>query len=341
LDVSERVEAAILQCLQVGDRAEFNSRVSEAFPPHLHAASRAAQWRLELSENDMARWAIIIHGGAGPISPKRREASRAGCLAAVSAGADVLRAGGSALDAAEAAIRVLEDDATFNAGFGSVLNALGEVELDASIMDGSTLAIGAVGAVQGLKNPIHAARLLLPESPVLLAGPAARRWAVEHGAEGVSPEAMIAPHRAKSVSDTVGAVALDAAGHLAAGLSTGGRPGKLPGRIGDVGLPGCGFFADDQVGAAVFSGEGEAIARRTLAAETMRRLEEGEGPQAALATAISRLGRIRGAAGGIALSRSGEFGCVHNTEAFAVGLASDQLAPAAVLDQGAFEALTA
>jgi beta-aspartyl-peptidase (threonine type) len=289
----------------------------------------------------MAPWAIIIHGGAGRISSLRRAANQAGCLAAASAGAAVLSSGGSALDAVEAAIRGLEDDPTFNAGFGSVLNAEGEVEMGASIMDGSTLQIGAVGAVQGLRNPIHAARLLLAETPVLLAGPAAREWAVSHGAEGVAAEAMIAPHRSKSSSDTVGAVALDQAGHLAAGLSTGGRPGKLPGRIGDVGLPGCGFLADDTVGAAVFSGDGEAIARRTLAAETLRRLEDGEAPRAALSAAIARLARIQGEAGGIALTPAGAFGCVHNTQAFAVGLASDRLAPAAVLDQGEFDAVMA
>jgi len=286
----------------------------------------------------MTHWAIIIHGGAGPIPVARRDASRAGCLAAVTAGAQVLRGGGSSLDAVEASIRILEDDETFNAGFGSVLNAEGQVELDASIMDGSTLEIGAIGAVQGLKNPIHAARLLLPEVPVLLAGPAARKWAVEHEAEAVAPEAMIAPRRRTEGRDTVGAVAIDQGFHLAAGLSTGGRAGKLPGRIGDVGLPGCGFFADDMLGAAVFSGEGEAIARRTLAAQTMVELAANADPQRALEAAIAQLQRIRGEAGGIALSVDGAMGCAHNSEAFAVGLASATIAPTAVLDQTEFAA---
>ena len=280
-------------------------------------------------------WAIIVHGGAGPIPESRQQVSRSGCVAAAEAGAAIVRSGGSALDAVETAIRILENDPTFNAGYGSVLNAKGEVEMDASIMTGGDLAIGAVGAVQGLRNPISAARLVLPALPILLVGDGACSFAAAQGAETCDPAQMIAPHRAQAVSDTVGAVALDLGGGMAAGLSTGGASGKLPGRIGDVALPGCGFYVDDLIGGTAFSGDGEAIARSLLATEVMVRLQT-EGPREAALAAIKRLERVGGEAGAIVLSPTGHFGYAHSSPLFAVAFASDRLGPTAVLHRDEF-----
>src|SRR5436190_12732004 len=161
-------------------------------------------------------FSIIVHGGAGAIRPGREDRKRAGCEAAAAAGAAILAAGGSAIDAVEAAIRLMEDDPVFNAGFGSVLNVDGEVEADAALMDGATLNAGAVCALKGVANPITVAKALLPELTVLLAAEGARRFAETHGGVLVDPRTMIAPERADEAKDTVGAVAFDQAGNLAA-----------------------------------------------------------------------------------------------------------------------------
>lgn len=213
-----------------------------------------------------------------------------------------------------------------------MLNAEGEVELDASIMDGSNLAIGAVGAVKGLRHPISIARLLLAETPVLLVGDGAQRFAARHGAERAETGPAGDPQGPSSpAADTVGCVALDTSGHMAAGLSTGGLSGKLPGRLGDTPLPGCGFYADDQEGGVAFSGDGESIARTLLAATVMQRLAL-EAPQAALEASL-RLGRVGGEAGGIAFSCDGRFGCAHTSEHFAVALASERVPLRAAVHQ--------
>jgi beta-aspartyl-peptidase (threonine type) len=279
-------------------------------------------------------WAIIVHGGAKTIPEPQRARNTAGVLAAATTGSAVLAAGGSALDAVEAAIRQMEDDPTFNAGFGSVLNADGEVELDASIMAGDCLAIGAVGAVQGIRHPISVARRLMAETAVLLAGRGARRFAQETGGEICDPRDMIAKAGADAGGDTVGCVALDVTGRLAAGLSTGGLSGKRPGRIGDTPLPGCGFFADDRLGGVAFSGDGESIARSTLAAKVMNWIAQ-DGSQPALERALRELDRVGGEAGGIALDRSGRFGCAHTSDHFAVAAASPSDAPRAGVNRAA------
>lgn len=190
----------------------------------------------------MAGWSLILHGGAMEVPPGMEAANRRGCLAALEAGTGVLRGGGSALDAIEAAVRVLEDDPSFNAGYGSVLNADGEVEMDAAFMDGATLDVGAVAAIRGVRQPASVARLMLGEPPILLVGDGARRFATDGGAELCDPAAMIAPQAGKSASklghDTVGVVGRDEAGSIAACTSTGGLPGCLPGRIGDSPCPG-------------------------------------------------------------------------------------------------------
>lgn len=273
------------------------------------------------------RWALALHGGAGPIAPEWQEPARRGLRAALAAGRAVLEDGGGAADAVEATVRALEDDEAFNAGFGAVLNADGEVEADAAIMDGRDLALGGVAALKGARHPVSVARLLLPETPVLLVAEGARRFAAERGAELCPPDELIAPRRraarnAAGSHDTVGAVALDARGHLAAATSTGGLSGALPGRVGDSPLPGAGLYADDTLGATVFSGHGEAIARVALAARVMRGLEEGRDPQEAMEGALAhlaaRIGGEEAEAGGLVLDRAGRLGWAHRSEHFAV-----------------------
>jgi beta-aspartyl-peptidase (threonine type) len=288
-----------------------------------------------------ARWAIMVHGGARTISPAQAEANRRGCIAAVTVGAAVLRAGGRAVDAAEAAVRVLEDDATFNAGFGSVRNAEGEVEMDAALMDGETLALGAVGAVRRLRNPVAAARLMLDELPVLLAGEGAERFAAARGVALCDPREMHAPGAAGQAGhDTVGCVVLDRHGHLAAATSTGGLTGKLPGRIGDSPIPGCGLYADDGAGAVSLSGDGESISRVLLAARIIQALEAG-GSSAAAAGEIERLRRVGGEAGAIVLDRDGRPGIAHNSDHFAVGVATSDLAPCGGIHRDEFRDILA
>jgi beta-aspartyl-peptidase (threonine type) len=270
-------------------------------------------------------WAVAVHGGAKNIAEDEEEANRSGCLQALAAGRAVLERGGQAVDAVEAAVRVLEDDPTFNAGYGSVRNDTGEVEMDAALMDGSTLDLGAVGAIKGVRHPITVARLMLREPPVLLVAEGAYRFAVEHGAKSCDPAALIralAPggqngSRAAAGHDTVGCVALDTSGNVAAGTSTGGIEGCPPGRVGDSPLPGCGFYADNDVGAVVFSGDGEQIARATLAAEVVRTLNTAP-PKAAIDRALHRLARVGGEAGGIVLDPQGRFAQAHNSSHFAV-----------------------
>jgi beta-aspartyl-peptidase (threonine type) len=169
--------------------------------------------------------AIIVHGGANTIPPQKAEAYKAGCLAAVGAGWAALEAGGSALDAVEAAVRVLEDDPTFNAGVGASLNKDGIVELDAGIMESSGLRAGGVGAIQGVCHPISVARQVLTSGSVLLVGPGAERFATEQQAERCDPAELITEEARRSLEqqqqrmDTVGCVALDAQGILAADLA--------------------------------------------------------------------------------------------------------------------------
>jgi beta-aspartyl-peptidase (threonine type) len=266
------------------------------------------------------QWAIIVHGGARSIAPDRIDANKRGCAAAAAAGAEVLGRGGSAVEAARVAVCVLEDDPTFNAGQGSVANADGEVEMDAGIMDGTTLAVGAVAAVRRLPNPIETAAAILNEPPILLVGAGAESFARSRGLPLTDQpvEAAAAPSPGH---DTVGCVALDGAGHFAAATSTGGLAGTLAGRVGDAPLPGGGFYADDMIGGVSLSGDGEAIARLLLGARVMRAMEEADAPNAArsIYTPLQRLGAE---AGVIAIDADGQIGLAHNSEHFAVAFAS-------------------
>ncbi|MDW8479169.1 MAG: isoaspartyl peptidase/L-asparaginase [Xanthomonadales bacterium] len=241
------------------------------------------------------RPALAIHGGAGirdaaELSPERIRVAVAALAAILEDGYARLRAGASALEAVEEAVAALEDCPLFNAGRGSVLNADGEIEMDAAIACGRSRRFGAVAAVRGLRNPVRAARRVLEDGRhVLLVGEGARRFALARGAEPAAEDWLRLPERVEQLAlarsaglcgidfderrgsgsvagcDTVGAVALDRAGHLAAATSTGGLTGKLPGRVGDSPLPGCGTFARDGWVAVSLTGLGEGFMRAVSA----------------------------------------------------------------------------
>ena len=273
------------------------------------------------------RWALIVHGGAKEIAPEEREENRAGCREAAAAGRQVLERGGSAIEAVEAAIRVLEARPIFNAGRGSALNALGEVEMCAALMDGKTLDIGGVGALMGVRHPVSVARLLLREQPVLLVGEGAYMFARDNHAELCDPRELIVEKRRESLEqlhDTVGAVALDLNGNFAAGTSTGGLTGAMKGRMGDSAIPGCGYYADNNIGACALTGHGEGIARLATAAQIMAAIGR-DGPESAIAEALSQMSRVGGDGGAIAVDRRGRMGWWHNSPDFAVALTSSEL----------------
>jgi L-asparaginase / beta-aspartyl-peptidase len=281
------------------------------------------------ARTDAPTWTIAVHGGAKLITLEQEAANAAGCRAALAAGQSVLMDKGSAIEAVEAAIRVLEDDPTFNAGHGSVRNAAGTVEMDAALMEGQTFNIGAVAALSGVRHPISVARQLLYEREILLCGSGARAFAMAVGAE--HEEVALQSVTSNDAShDTVGCVALDEAGHVAAGTSTGGLDGVRSGRIGDSPLPGCGFYADDEIGAVVFSGDGENIARALLAGKVMQALSVGEGPTKALDEALVLLDRIGGEAGGIAIDRQGRVGLAHSSADFVVAWINSRMDAAEV-----------
>jgi beta-aspartyl-peptidase (threonine type) len=277
--------------------------------------------------------AIIVHGGAGDLIPDdpsagASEAARLeGVRAACAAGLSILGRGGSALDAVEASVRLLEDDPLFNAGTGAVLTAAGDVELDAAIMDGETLRCGAVAVVKDARNPVSLARAVMERTEhVLLAGAGASAFAREAGFAPYDNALLVTPRqRARweaarrataSKTGTVGAVARDVRGHLAAATSTGGMSMKLPGRIGDTPLIGCGTYADDALAAVSCTGHGERIVQLTLARHAADLVGRGLSASDAAREATALLGRRVGGDGGlIVVGRSGEVGFAHNTPA--------------------------
>ena len=285
------------------------------------------------------RWALIVHGGAKEIKPEEEEDNRAGVDAAVEAGRTVLTRGGSAIEAVEAAIRVMEDLPVFNAGRGSALNALEEVEMCAGVMDGRDLSVGAVAAIRNVRNPISVARQLLPEKEVLLAGEGALMFAKEKGLPLASEEELLLEKTPEPARDTVGAVAMDSDGNLAAGTSTGGLSGARPGRVGDSPIPGSGYYASNRIGAVSLSGDGESIARVAIAAQVMATINS-DSPEEAIRKALDQLPQVGGAdadGGAIAISRDGKLGWWHNSSHFAVALVDSGMeAPSAWLrkDEG-------
>src|SRR3989441_5872520 len=258
------------------------------------------------------------------------------------AGWGVLSSGGSALDAVEEAVVIMEDDETFDAGRGSFLNREGKVQLDALIMDGATLRAGGVGCVERLRNPIRAARKILSDSPhVYFVAEGAERFAAEHGIPLCRNEDLIIPreverlrefqahleeHRADLFAptishDTVGAVALDRDGNIAAATSTGGTLNKAPGRLGDSSLIGCGCYADNLSAAVSTTGWGEPIMKLVLAKWAADRVASGSMPQWVAEEAMNYLkDRVNGHGGNILLDSHGRYGLAHNTPRMAWAL---------------------
>jgi beta-aspartyl-peptidase (threonine type) len=263
-------------------------------------------------------WSIILHGGAKTIPSGKEDAHRKGLQQALSVGRELLTAGSSALETVEAVVRKLEDIPVFNAGTGAVRNAAGTIELDASIMDGATLEIGAVAGVQGFRNPVRIARAFLREKAIFLVGEGATHFARSIGAE---PAVHGEEQSAGGGCDTVGCVVRDDRGDLAVATSTGGLEGAAVGRVGDVPLPGCGFYADNRRGALSLSGEGEAIARVMLAAEALMRMQQ-DLLENAIDDALELLLRVNGEAGIIAILPDGRIGWGHNSDHFAVAWAT-------------------
>src|ERR1700675_699330 len=227
--------------------------------------------------------ALIVHGGAWDIPDAAVPACKSGCERALTAGWRILEAGGSALDAIEAALVILEDDPVFDAGYGSHLNLDGRVECDAIVMDGSTLRAGAVASLQHVRNPVRLARKVLENCPhMMLVAEGAERFAHEQGIKLCANEELVTDAEREAWSKckmdkhasafhrgheqgTVGAVALDRHGQLIAGTSTGGTCCKLPGRVGDSPLIGCGCYADAEAGGVSCTGHGEGIMKIVMA----------------------------------------------------------------------------
>jgi len=262
--------------------------------------------------------AIIVHGGAGRIRAEELPQRLDGCKDAALAGWTIIQQCGSALDAAEAAVVALEDNPLFNAGTGSTLNSLGQVEMDAAVMEGESLRAGAVAAVQGIKNPIKLARRVMEDGRHLLfAGEGALLFAREIGFPECPAESLIVASERKRWEEkhgTVGCVAMDAGGKIAAANSTGGIFNKLPGRVGDSPLIGCGTYANNYGGVSC-TGQGEAIVRIVMAKTALDFLKEGADPEAAAHQAIALLAqKTGGTAGLIMIDRLGKIGYARNTE---------------------------
>jgi beta-aspartyl-peptidase (threonine type) len=276
---------------------------------------------------DNHRPAIILHGGAGDIPEDELSKRLDGCKEAALEGWKILEKDGSALDAVEIAVTVLEDNPLFNAGTGSALNLLGQIEMDAAIMDGRTLSAGAVAAVNSIKNPIRLARRILEDGRhLLLAGEGAVSFARQAGFPECPPESLIvepARRRWQDNHGTVGCVALDRGGGLAAGTSTGGMFNKLPGRVGDSPLIGCGTYADG-IGGGSCTGDGEAIIRIVMAKTALDFVRSGCDPMEAAKRAVALLEEKTGAqAGLIIVDRQGRAGHARNTARMPVCLISD------------------
>jgi beta-aspartyl-peptidase (threonine type) len=284
---------------------------------------------------------LLVHGGAWAIPDDMVQAHLNGVRNAIAAGWRVLESGGTALDAVEQAVVIMEDDEAFDAGRGSFLNREGKVQLDSLIMDGATLRAGGVGCVEHIANPIRAARKVLSESPhVYFVAEGAERFAQEHGIPLCSNEDLITSREverlrvfqssttdkqelfAPAIShDTVGAVALDGDGNIAAATSTGGTLNKAPGRLGDSSLIGCGCYADNQSAAVSTTGWGEPIMKLVLAKWAADRVASGNLPQWAAAEAMNYLkDRVDGHGGIILLDSQGRLGIAHNTPRMAWAL---------------------
>ena len=303
---------------------------------------------------------LVVHGGAWAIPDDMVDAHLIGVGNASAAGWRALERGGSALDAVEEAVAAMEDDETFDAGRGSFLNRDGKVQLDAFIMDGATLRGGGVGCVERLRNPVRAARKILSDSPhVYFVAEGAELFAAEHGIPLCDNRDLIIPRElerlrryqaqasananansndlfAPAIShDTVGAVALDRGGNIAAATSTGGTLNKAPGRLGDSSLIGCGCYADNLSAAASTTGWGEPIMKLVLAKWAADRVESGSLPEWVAQEAMNCLKqRLDGHGGIILLDGRGRFGIAHNTPRMAWAIRNAEKQSAGITRNG-------
>jgi beta-aspartyl-peptidase (threonine type) len=275
----------------------------------------------------MSKWQLMIHGGSGAmrresLGPEVERAARAGLNEALDAGSALLAADGSALDAVEATVRALEECPSFNAGRGSVLAHSGQVELDAAIMDGSGRRAGAVAGLRTTRAPVSLARLLLDRGPhVFLSGKGADQFAHDAGMQQVDNDWFVIPERRRQLEEfveqggfdddikygTVGAVAVDQRGHVAAATSTGGLTAKRWGRVGDSPLIGAGTYADDRAAAISATGSGEYFIRAVASHEVAARVRLGrETLQKAVDSVLAETAALGGKGGLIAVAPSGE-----------------------------------
>jgi len=287
-------------------------------------------------------WRLVIHGGAGAMRPKQgdpnhEQRAREGLRMALEAGVDILGRGGAALDAVEASARLLEDDPCFNAGRGSALTDQGSVELDAAIMDGRNRRAGAVAGLQTTRAPVSLARRLMEQGPhVFLTGRGADRFAEDAGLEQVDPAWFVTDERRRQLDEllagggfdaavkygTVGAVALDEHGHVAAATSTGGLTAKRWGRIGDSPLIGAGTYADDRSAAVSATGSGEYFIRAVAAHQLAERVRLGGATlQQALGGVLADISELGGTGGLIAVAPTGEAAWGFTTPAMYRGMA--------------------
>jgi beta-aspartyl-peptidase (threonine type) len=289
-----------------------------------------------------SNWKLMIHGGAGSEriahnDPAHEASARAGLHEALDAGSDILSRAGSAVEAVEAAARMLEENTCFNAGRGSVLTEDGVVELDAAIMDGRNRAAGAVSGIRTTRAPISLARRLMEQGPhVLLAGAAADRFAVKEGLEQVANDFFVLPERRRQLEEalaagsaadpikygTIGAVAVDENGNVASATSTGGITAKRWGRVGDSPLIGAGTYADNRAAAVSATGSGEYFIRAVAAHELAARMRlGGEGLQQALDGVLADIQSLGGKGGLIAVAADGTTAWGFTTPAMYRGLA--------------------
>jgi len=266
----------------------------------------------------LARPALIVHGGAGPVPEAERSLRQAAVDRARDVGWSAI--GQGALAAAVVAVRHMEDEPLLNAGIGACLNSDGVVELDAGVMEGADLRAGGAACLRDVRHPIDLALAVMEDGRhVLLAGEGASRFARERGVEMADPSIFITDRKRQELiegADTVGAVARDAEGRIAVAVSTGGRVGKLPGRVGDSPLPGAGFYVDDRFGGVCGTGLGEAFIRLGLARVMVIELQHGVDAASVAKGAIDYLGQALGAPGGVILvPRDGPPQAVFNTPA--------------------------
>jgi len=298
--------------------------------------------------NQPPPFSLAIHGGAGTIdrgsmTPEKEKEYRRGLEQSMKTGAAILKEGGSSLDAVEACVRILEDNPLFNAGRGAVFTSAGTNEMDAAIMDGKTLKAGSVVSLKHIRNPIRLARLIMEKSPhVMMSGQGAEAFARENGIQLVDPKYFFTQERwdalqrvkkappkngeKSAVSDqdhhgTVGAVAMDGHGNLAAATSTCGTTNKLPGRVGDSPIIGAGTYANNATCAVSATGDGEYFIRATVAHEVSALIEnKGMSVRDAAEAALAKVAQLGGTGGMIAMDRSGNVAMPFNTSGMYRGL---------------------